>query len=166
MRGGIPDIWVHRTAPYNARRLKKNREKIRPINFEEDLLLKFSPIPCWAHLSPEEYQQRVRDLVEEIEKETAARHLRNGTHPLGHRAVLDQHPHHRPNSVKKSPAPKVHAATKKARKKFLDTVRIFLRAYQEASASLRSGNLAAEFPDGCFPPRGPFIEPRGAPAAL
>ena len=64
---GIRGIWVERTALYHARR-KKGREKVRPIDFEEELLLELSPLPCWAHLSPEEYQGRIRELVEEIEK--------------------------------------------------------------------------------------------------
>jgi len=149
--------WVDRTALFHARR-GKGREKVRPIDFEEDLLLEFSPLPCWAHLPPEEYQQRIRDLVKEIEQETAAMHQAKGTRPLGRRAVLRKHPHFRPKSLKKSPAPRVHAATGEARKKFLDALRIFLKAYWAASARFRAGDLVAEFPEGCFPPRGPFVE--------
>ena len=161
----IRGVWVHRTALYNARRLKKTREKVRAIDFEEDMHLAFAPLPCWAHPSPEAYQQRIYDLVQEIEEETAARHRRNGTRPLGRRAVLDQHPRHRPASLKKSPTPKVHAATRAARKRFLDALRIFLRAYHAASASFRKGDLEVGFPEGSFRPHGPFVLPRGAPVA-
>jgi hypothetical protein len=31
----------------------------------------FSPIPCWAHLSPELYRARIAELVESIEAEAA-----------------------------------------------------------------------------------------------
>ncbi len=154
---GIPGVWVHRTALYKARLRKKGREKIRPIDFEEDLLLKFSPLPCWAHLAPEDYQQRIRDLVREIEEETAARHREAGTSPLGRRAVLKKDPHYRPKALKTSPAPRVHAATREARKRFMDALRIFLKAYRAASARLRGGEPLAEFPGGCFPPHGPFV---------
>ena len=161
---GIPAVWVDRTALYNARRRKKGREKIRPIDFEEKLTLEFSPLPCWAHLSPEEYQQRIRDLVQEIEEETATRHRLEGTRPLGRRAILAQRAHHRPEVLKRSPAPKIHA-TAAARKAFLEALGVFLRAYRAASARFRSGDLTVEFPEGSFPPYSPFVEPRGAPAA-
>ena len=162
---GIPGVWVDRTALYNARRRKKSREKIRPIDFEEDVLINFTPLPCWSHLSPEEYQQRIRDLVQEIEEETAAMHRQNGTRPLGRRAVLNQNPQHRPKSIKNSPAPKVHAATSAARKAFLQGLRIFLSAYWEASAKFRAGDFTVEFPEGAFRPYGPFVQPRGAPSS-
>ena len=162
---GIPGVWVDRTALYNARRRKKGREKIRPIDFEEDVLVTFAPLPCWEHLSPEEYQQRIRDLVQEIEEETAAMHLRNGTQPLGRREVLAQDPLHRPDSVKKSPATKVHAFTSAAREAFLQGLRLFLLAYWAASERFRAGDFEVEFPAGCFRPHGPFVQPRGAPVA-
>ena len=162
---GIPGVWVDRTALYNARRRKKDRENIRPIDFEEDVLVTFAPLPCWAHLAPEAYQQRIRNLVEEIEGETAAMHRRNGTQPLGRRAILARNPHHRPESLKKSFAPKVHAATTAAREAFLQGLRLFLLAYRAASERFRAGDLLVEFPDGCFRPHGPFVQPRGAPVA-
>ena len=161
----LSGIWVDRTALYHARRRKNAHQKIRPIDFEETLSLDFAPLPCWAHLEPEEYQQRIRDLVKEIEEETAARHRRNGTRPAGRRAVLALHPHHRPDSVRKSPAPKVHAATRAAREAFLTALRMFVLAYRAASESFRAGDLDTEFPEGSFPPRPPFVEPRGAPVA-
>ena len=154
---GIRGVWVDRTAFHRARR-KKGREKLRPIDFEEEVLLEFAPLPCWAHLSSQEYQQRIRDLVEEIEQETAARHRREGTRIRGRRAVLRQDPLHRPKRRKRSRAPKVHAASRAARKKFMDAYRIFLGAYRVASERLRRGDSGIRFPEGCFPPYGPFVE--------
>ncbi len=155
---GLPGIWIDRTALYNARR-RKGGKKLQPSDFAEELTLELSPLPCWAHLSPEEYQARVQDLVEEIERETAAHHRCQGTQPLGRRAILRQDPHHRPDALETSPAPRVHAATRAMRLQFLEAYRIFVRAYRAASARLRSGDLSAEFPAGCFPPARSFVQP-------
>ncbi len=106
--------WYNRTGHYHARR-KKGGHKARKIDFMEKLTLKLVPLPCWAHLPPEEYQARIRDLVEEIEQETAAMHALAGTSPLGRHAILKQDPLHCPKHLKTTPAPRVHAYTKAAR---------------------------------------------------
>ena len=35
--------------------------------------------------------------------------------------------------------------------------RLFVEAYREAAARLLAGDLAVEFPPGCFPPAPPFV---------
>ena len=159
---GIPGIWVDRTALYRARR-KKGGEQLQPSDFAEALCLELAPLPCWAQLSPEEHQSRIRDLVEEIERETAARHRQEGTQPLGRRAILRQNPRRRSEVPETRPAPRVHAATRAARSHFLEAYRIFLRAYRAAATKLRAGDLSVEFPEGCFPPSRPFVEAGPSP---
>ena len=65
----------------------------------------FSPLPCWEHLSPEAYRERVGKMGLEIEEEAAVIRKRTGAHPLGAAKILAQHPWTRPERVKKSPAP-------------------------------------------------------------
>ena len=152
----LQGVWIDRTALYNARR-RKGPKAVRPIDFHEKICLEFVPLPCWAHLAPEEYQARVRNLVEQIEEETAAMHRLQGTRPLGRRAVLRQDPLHRPRYLKTAPSPRVHAATAAARKKFLEAYRIFVTAFRAASARFRNGEFDVKFPEGSFPPARRFI---------
>jgi hypothetical protein len=63
----------------------------------------------------------------------------------------------RPNRVKRSPAPQVHAASKKAREEWREAFGMFLVAYREAAKLLRQGVKDAPFPEGCFPPGLPFV---------
>lgn len=155
--------WVNRTALYEARRRKKNREKIRAIDFEEELELEISQIPCWAELSAEEYRARIAELVREIEERTAARYRSEGGRPLGRRAVLRQDPHHQPDSAKASRLPIVIAAGRELREKYLEAYRIFVRAYRAAAKRLKAGELTVPFPEGCFPPARPFLRAHGPP---
>ncbi len=153
----IKGIWVNRTALYRARQ-KKVGHKARPIDFEEQITVKLSPLPCWAHLPAEDYKQRVREVVEIIENEAAANHAMQKTRPAGKRAALRQSPFHRPDNLKNSPRPLVHAASKAARKMFMDAYRLFVRAFRAASEGFRAGDLKAEFPAGSFPPAPPFVK--------
>jgi hypothetical protein len=71
-----------------------------------------SPLPCWDHLTPEAYRQRVASLGEEIEQDAAAARGRTGVEPLGPAIILAQDPTSRPKRLKKSSAPLFHAASK------------------------------------------------------
>jgi REP element-mobilizing transposase RayT len=159
----LEGIWIDRTGFCLANRLKSN--KARLADFHEIETLKLAKLPCWKHLSDEEYATRVRELIEDIEQETRQRHRSEGTQPLGKRAVLKVNPKSRPKESKKSPLPLVRAATKKARDEFLEGLRWFLAAYREASARLRAGESPVSFPEGCFPPAQSFIESSIQPRA-
>jgi hypothetical protein len=114
------------------------------------------PLPCWEHLSPEAHRERVAGLVKAIEEDAAAARKRAGIEPFGREAILAQHPHTRPERIKRSPAPFVHAATK-ATRQFFYGLYAELVAYRTAAEKLRAGNLAPGFPLGCFPPPLPFV---------
>ena len=96
-------------------------------------------------------------MITQIEEETGARHVREGTQPLGVKVILAQHPHHRPHKLKKAWAPAFHAATKATRRELVEAYRWFGGAYREAAEKRRQGNMSASFPEGSFPPRLPFI---------
>lgn len=61
-------------------------------------------------------------------------------------------PQTRPNRVKESPAPRVHAGSKKARLAWREGLALFVAAYREAAELLKKGFRDAPFPEGCFPP--------------
>jgi REP element-mobilizing transposase RayT len=154
-------IWVDRTALYEASRRKGSAGKVREVDFEEELELKIFPLPCWAHLLPQEVHQRAAALVNAIETKTSAQHSHERTRPLGYRAILRQNPHHRPEPKKKGAAPLVWAASRQQRAKYVEAYRLFLEQYRCATEKLRQGNLSVAFPEGCFPPARPFVKISG-----
>jgi len=113
--------------------------------------------PCWADLTPEQYRERIAELVEEIESEARADREARGIEALGVEAILKQDPHTRPNQTKKSAAPAYHAATKAARMSFWESYSAFVAAFREAADKLKAGDRTARFPLGSFPPALPFV---------
>jgi len=150
-------IWIDRTGLYNAGRGTGKRPRL--VDFKKSETLELAPLPCWAHLSSEDYRQRVKELVEEIEVETAERHRINGTRPAGRRAVLAKSPRYRPKKVKKRPAPLVLAASKEARKKIRAAYREFLRQFRAAAERLQEIDPDYGFPESAQPPALPFVPP-------
>jgi hypothetical protein len=114
-------------------------------------------LPCWEHLSQEEYRERVAALVEEIEAEARMARLERGLPVLGVGAVLRQNPHTQPNKTKKSPAPRFHAASKAVRNGLREMYGLFLAAFRDAAELLKAGDRMARFPLGSFPPGLPFV---------
>ena len=81
----IRGLWFDRTKEFAAR----NRgESFQRLTYATEEALVLSPLPCWAHLSPEAYRQRVADLVEAIEIEAATALAASGRVPLGVAGVL------------------------------------------------------------------------------
>jgi hypothetical protein len=124
-------------------------KRARPSTLETVVL---SPLPCWEHLQPEEYRDRIRGLVERVEEETAADRERTGIPTLGREAILTQDPQHRPEKLAKSPAPFVHAASKAARLALYQSYSWFVAAFREAAEKFRRGDR-----DVSFPPALPFV---------
>lgn len=109
------------------------------------------------HLTPEAYRVRVADLVRQIEATAAAERAKKGVEPLGVEKILSQDPETRRETLDRSPAPFVHAATRKIRKELREAYGWFAAAYREAADKLRKGDRMAAFPPGSFPPHLPFV---------
>jgi REP element-mobilizing transposase RayT len=150
----IQGLWFNRTAEYTARNRGEHFDRLK---YATEQTFELTPLPCWSHLSAEAYQERVASLVTEIESEAAAELAKIGREPLGMAAILRQHPHTRPNSTKKSPAPFYHAATKIVRKAFWHAYAAFVSVFREAADRWREGDRKARFPVGSFPPGLPFV---------
>ena len=116
-----------------------------------------SPIPCWEHLPEEEYLERIRGLVAEVEEEAAADRERSGMPVRGPEVILAQDPQHRPKKLDRSPAPFVHAATQAARLALYQSYSWFVGEFRKAAEKLRRGDRDVGFPPGCFPPALPFV---------
>ena len=152
--------WIDRTARYEACR---RGEEVAAEAFEERYPVTLTPLPCWRELSEDEYRHRCGDLVADIERETATRNAKLGRKPLGAAWVMAQNPHDRPLNSSKSPAPRVHASTKKARKLFMAACRRFVDGFRRAADLLKQGHREVEFPLYSFPPGAPFVsEPHRA----
>jgi REP element-mobilizing transposase RayT len=150
----LEGLWFDRTQEYGARRRGETYEWDRFATPEVVIL---SPLPCWEHLSPEEWKAQVAELIREIEAEAAAEREETGKSALGRVAVLQQHPHERPLRTKRSYAPLFHAASRKVRRALYEGYRDFLAYFREASSRLQLGDLGAIFPAGSFPPALPFV---------
>lgn len=150
----LSGLWFDRTREYAARSRGEDFDHLQYASCET---MELDPLPCWRHLSEKRYGSRVRELVIQIESDTADRHAREGSGPLGAETILSQNPHHRPQRLKKAWAPAFHAATKAARRDLVEAYGWFVSAYREAAEKLRQGNRRVPFPEGCFPPRLPYV---------
>jgi hypothetical protein len=113
----LTGTWYDRTQQHHARRKGEDDDPAQHATTET---VTFSPLPCWKHLSPEAYRERVAKMGLEIEEEAAAIRKRTGAKPFGAAAILAQDPWTRPERVKKSPAPLLHAASKAMRQVFYE----------------------------------------------
>lgn len=150
----IDGIWHDATAAYRDRAVGIEKPSSA---YDEPETIHLSPLPCWAHLSSSVSRSRVAEMVEDIEHETTERHRRAETAPTGAHFVLACDPHEKPRTVKRSPAPMFHAASKKAWSLLRDAYARFVVAYREAAERLRRDESPVSFPSGCFPPALPFV---------
>ncbi|HBL29483.1 MAG TPA: hypothetical protein DD490_21835 [Acidobacteria bacterium] len=150
----VEGTWYDRTL---ARSLRLRRETPKPGEVDVRQTVSLSPLPCWKHLAPEVYRSRVADLLRGIEEAAALERKKKGIEPLGAAAILKQEPEARPEHLDRSPAPFIHAATKRVRKELREAYGWFLAAFREAADKLKKGDRAAPFPPGSFPPHLPFV---------
>ncbi|HEX9940638.1 MAG TPA: transposase [Thermoanaerobaculia bacterium] len=146
--------WFDRTREFAARNQRQPFDRLRYAT-EETVVL--SPIPCWAHLSPELYRTRVAALVDSVVAEAALARSQTGRPVEGVESILSRNPQYRPAELVCSPAPLVHAATKRARKAFYKMYSWFVAAFRTAADMLKQGARDAPFPVGSFPPGLPFV---------
>ena len=133
----LTGTWYDRTQQYLARRKGEDAD---PAKHATPETVTFSPLPCWKHLSPEAYRERVARMGVEIEEDAAAARKRTGAKPFGAAKILAQHPWTRPERVKKSPAPFLHAASKVVRQVFYEGFALFVAAYRTAAEKLQRGD--------------------------
>ena len=150
----VEGTWYDRTREYVLRRQRKD---FSLTDYTTRETVRLTPLPCWKHLSPENYRQRIADLIEAITEEAQVARARSGSQPFGPEAIRQQTPGTRPEKLKKSPAPRFHAFRKKARQSLYEAFALFVAAFREASERLRKGEMNVRFPIGSFPPGQPFV---------
>ena len=143
-------FWFNRSKEWSSR----NRGlDVGRYDFATRYQIGLAQLPAFRHLSPEAYQDKVVELIREIEQEGEER--RDGDEVAGALKILSQNPTEPPTrKTKRSTKPLFHVASKQARLDLQAELAAFLARYWEASAALRGGNLNAAdwFPEGCYPP--------------
>ena len=146
--------WYDRTAQYRA--LHRGEYKL----FPSTETVRLSPLPFLKERSLDEQREFVTEAVRQVEQETAQKNNENGTKPLGARAIQRQKPHDKPKEFKASPAPKFHAANRDEFWTMYNARRAKVADYRVAAERLKRGETDVRFPEGCFPPRLPYVESR------
>ena len=152
----LEGFWFNRSKEWAAR--SQDRD-YGTYDFATEYRVGLAQLPAFRDLSPNAYQNRVAELILEIEEEGEL--LRGGLPVAGVEKILSQNPFESPTrQPKRSPRPVFHARSREARKALWDELRAFLARYHEASEELHSGPLpltASRFPEGCYPPALPFV---------
>jgi len=156
----LEGIWYDRTKKYEAARVGIN---CRPGEYSTKYEVPLSPLPCFKDLSPSEQRARYRAMVADIERETRKKFAHGGRRILGVRGILKMRPHHRPDKIKRKPAPLCHCSDYDRWREYRDNYRWFVELYRVASRRLRAGELTVQFPYNCFPPRLAFNVPDPPP---
>ena len=149
--------WYDRTAQYRARR--RGEHKLYPSTETVHL----TPLPFLQERSVEEQRAFYVEAVRKIELKTAHMHQENGTSPKGARAIQRQKPHNKPKALKAFPAPIIHAANPEDFWAMYNARKAKVADYRDAAERLKRGETDVRFPEGCFPPRLPFVESRAPP---
>ena len=151
--------WLNATAYGVARNKEKVKRHPRPVNRRDyitEYSVKLSRLPQWEHLSPEQHQVKIQELLDTIVEE--GRKKRRGRRPLGVQRIVSQSRH------KRAEIPKPPWFTQRRRmvvwgglhspeaRDYAERYWAFQIAFRQASDRLRSGELQVEFPIGAFRP--------------
>ena len=164
---GEPNVgtWYDRSLEYEASR-RKNKDALVIAQRGEKVEVPLTPLPCWEHLCQEERAERVRELLDDIRDEHAAKRAKSKTTVLGVEHVLNVDPFERTGDGR-PPRPKgegrqkpliCHASTKKLRNLYREIFAALIESYVIASAAFRAGEYDVPFPEGTFRPRGAFVD--------
>ena len=144
---------LHKRLAREVRRSPPNRR-----DFERECVVRFDKLPALAHLSDQQYRERITTLVREIEASAAAERQRTGGRLVGRRRLL------RISRETRSALPRPPWFEKRRRMicwadrwaqetvVYLQRYWKFQRAFREASRLFLAGELDAPFPQGAFRP--------------
>ncbi|MEM7354133.1 MAG: transposase [Acidobacteriota bacterium] len=158
----LKGVWFNKTKEYAA---KRSGQVYGAYDFATRYSIALAPLPAFRHLEPEEYRDRIAQMLVEIQREGEAK--RQGDSVAGVEKILSQNPHEPPTrQPKTSPRPRFHVASKEAREELLEEYFAFATQYKIASAALRlrrKTEAIGWFPEGSYPPASPFVGPPPPP---
>ena len=150
---GAMSIVGYRVSRDLERRAKSRKRAMRageqPVS---QPVVRLSPLPMWAHLSPEALREKHSEIVAMVIVDSEK--TRRGKPPLGVQNVLAINPHDRPSNPKRDPAPLCHGTTQKIRGGFRYLYRQFAIAFRAATGMVTATvpeMIANKFPYGSYP---------------
>lgn len=123
-------VWQDRTGLYHERRRVK--KKAKPEDFEMEVELRMTVLPAWRNRPQSEWRQMVRELIDEVQAEAAAKLEAGGRAPLGREAVLATDPMTRVRS-RRGRAPTVLALDRKVARAMKQALRALTALWREAA---------------------------------
>ena len=151
----LEGFWWNRTKEWAARR---RGLEFGTYDFATRYEVGFAPLPAFRHLSPEEYQDRVAELVRKIEDDGSR--ARGENIVAGVEKIVGQDPYKAPTRrTKHGVRPRFHVSDREKRNALMEERRFYELRFWTAVNSLRGAAgraAAAEFPYGCYPPALPF----------
>ncbi len=156
----LEGYWFNKTKEWAAR----NRgQDVGTYDFATKYRIELAQLPAFRHLSPEAYQDKVSQLIIEIQDRYRAE--RDGNPVAGVEKILSLDPYEPPTRHPKSSSrPRFHVASRQARDELWKEYAAFATQYRMASEALRIRRNPAAidwFPTGSYPPASPFV---GEPA--
>jgi putative transposase len=118
----------------------------------EEVELRFERPPEFAHLSHQEWTDKIRAAVAEVERKAAEERQRTGRKIVGRKAILRQSPFSCPKSCtrRRGLRPRLAARNKWRRIELLSRCKQFVAAYRKALAAWRAGATDVLFPHGTY----------------
>ena len=150
----IQGTWFDGTAAYRDRLAGRDEPQ---SSYETEETIELAPLPCWRQLCAEAHEKEVHALLASILAEAPELNTDNPREKGDREPLRLVHPHAALRGFRRSPAPTVHAATRRARMAFLEAYRSFSLAFREAALRLQRGDRHVVFPLGSFPPAMPFV---------
>ena len=173
MLTGKPNVgvWFDRSAAYEAQR-HPGGEPPDLARFRHPVEVPLKPLPCWSHLSQQERSHRVRQLLDDIREEHAARRAHSRVTVLGVKGILAVDPYE-PSGSGRPPRlgrgrgqdegkghtkPALcHASSWRLRKTYRKAFSVVVKAYDQASKAFQRGEFYVVFPAGTFRPMGGYV---------
>lgn len=134
-------------------RVKRPRKFFRKNGkMPAEVELRFVPPPSWAHLEQTEWAELLRERVQAVEAEMAAKRQRDGSRVAGRKAVLRRSPYSCPKTVppRRNLNPRLACKDKEKRRAAIERLKCFLQRYREALAQLVAGVRDVVFPAGTW----------------
>jgi len=117
-----------------------------------EVTLKLDRLDGFAHLSDQEWRDKIATAVAEVETQTRAARVAAGRQVFGRRNVLRVPPTDAPRTTepRRGLRPNVACRDVRGRKRELALLSVFRKRYREALERFRNGERDVEFPEGTY----------------
>ncbi len=156
----LEGYWFNKTKEWAARH---RGQDVGAYDFATKYRIELAQLPAFRHLPPEVYQDKISQMIVEIQDRYRAK--RDGNPVAGVEKILSLDPYESPTRHPKSSSrPRFHVASRQTRDELWKEYSEFATQYRIASEALRirrNPEAMNWFPAECYPPALPFV---GEPA--